>query len=187
METNPRIAWRIAYHQIYSSEELEKIRSFPSDYWRRGEIDREDVEAEIRKVSVQPYSQRENPACYEQLYSYVEAANDAIWKFELDGFHPAEPLQYLRYSSGDHYDWHIDHDSQSSTRKLTCILQLSNYEDYDGGDLQFFPEVSHVSTALLGQVGTLIIFPVYVPHRITEIISGQREALVGWIHGPPFR
>jgi PKHD-type hydroxylase len=35
--------------------------------------------------------------------------------------------------------------------------------------------------------GTVIAFPSFIPHRVTELTSGVRKSLVGWIEGPKFR
>ena len=187
MKTNPRIAWRIAYHHVFSTEEVDEIRQLQHNSWDQGTVEDEQVKEGIRMVSVQPYLGDMNRAWVKKLYDCVKAANTAIWNFDIVGFHQKEPLQFLRYTEHGHYEWHIDHDSQSATRKLTFILQLSSWEEYQGGALQFFPNIRHVSEDVLGNKGTLIVFPVYVPHRVQPMVSGVREALVGWIHGPSFR
>jgi len=187
MKANPRIAWRIAYHQVFSTEEVEEIRLLQGKYWDKGTVEGEKIEEDMRMVSVQPYLGDMNQAWVQKLYDCVQAANTAIWNFDIAGFHQKEPLQFLQYTQHGHYEWHIDHDSQSPTRKLTFILQLSSWKDYRGGGLQFFPKITHVSEATLGKVGTLIVFPVYVPHQVQPMVFGVREALVGWIHGPSFR
>ena len=35
----------------------------------------------------------------------------------------------------------------------------------------------------LRQKGTVIVFPSFLQHRVTEITEGQRHALVGWREG----
>jgi PKHD-type hydroxylase len=35
--------------------------------------------------------------------------------------------------------------------------------------------------------GTVIVFPSFMMHRVTEITEGQRNSIVGWISGPPYR
>ena len=64
-------------------------------------------------------------------------------------------------------------------------IQLSDSNDYKGGDLQFIHTEEHKSK--IRQKGDIIIFPSYVWHRVTPITEGKRHALVGWIHGPAFK
>ena len=79
-------------------------------------------------------------------------------------------------------------------RKLSFTVQLSAPEDYVGGTL----ELAMYSQAYGGsqfssyvdqtrQRGALIAFPSFHLHRVTEVARGTRYALVGWLHGPPFR
>ena len=38
-----------------------------------------------------------------------------------------------------------------------------------------------------GPVGTLVLFPSYLLHRVNMVTAGTRWALVGWAHGGSFR
>ena len=35
-------------------------------------------------------------------------------------------------------------------------------------------------------IGTMILFPSYVLHRVSEVTKGTRYSLVGWAHGNSF-
>ena len=182
---NPNTARRIAYHKVFEHTEVRDFLDSDSNDWSLGTIDDNVYEAQIRSVNSKPVVL--DGLFYEKLHAYVWAANQALWKFELTGLHPHDPPQLLRYERGDHYDWHLDHDGQSSSRKLTCIVQLSDADSYEGGDICIFPSLTSSSPADWRACGTLIIFPVYVPHCVAKIESGTRHALVFWIHGPEFR
>ena len=61
-----------------------------------------------------------------------------MWNFKINTF--CEDLQYAEYYSENRgqYDWHLDiGEMSSSTRKLSISIQLSDPEDYEGGELQF--------------------------------------------------
>jgi PKHD-type hydroxylase len=182
---NQNIARRAAYHRVFDREETALLLSKSNSKWRIGSVDHNVHDDSLRSAGVQATDI--HPRLWKKLYTYVYAANQTFWKFDLDGLQDDDPPQLLQYSKGDHYDWHIDHDSQSSTRKLTCIVQLSDAESYTGGDICFFPTLVNSSSKDWRSCGSLIVFPVYVPHRVTRIKSGVRHALVFWIHGPSFR
>jgi PKHD-type hydroxylase len=131
--------------------------------------------------------------------SYVNPGKDSHWvfdklgkilldlngnyKFELSGF--SEGLQVAEYSAPDgHYSWHNDIGTGLfSTRKLSMTVQLSDVGDYEGGDLQFAD-----STALAPkEIGSLIVFPSYLAHRVKPVTSGMRKSMVSWISGPAFK
>jgi PKHD-type hydroxylase len=100
-------------------------------------------------------------------------------------------LQYTEYhgSNKGHYDWHEDDGFAScldkkSVRKMSLSLQLSNPEEYEGGNF----EASGIDiTQDIKKRGTLIIFPSWVPHRVTPVTKGTRKTLVAWFSGPSWR
>lgn len=114
----------------------------------------------------------------------IQRVNDETYKMELAGF--TEPLQLAEYGGGGHYDWHLDLGSQGfSVRKLSFIVQLSEAEAYEGGQVEVLAARS--PQALPKGLGTMIVFPAYVLHRVNPVTKGARRSLVGWIGGPPFR
>ena len=70
-----------------------------------------------------------------------------------------------------------------SSRKLSFSLQLSNENDYEGGELQFLTD-ENISYYAPKKRGTLVIFDSRSRHRVTKVRSGVRRSLVGWVNGP---
>lgn len=95
-----------------------------------------------------------------------------------------------RYSVGGHYIFHHDIDWKKPTtqRKLSVVVQLTDPEEYEGGELEF-EEVNHdeKTKQLIRQKGTVIVFPSYMRHRVTPVTKGERKSLVTWIEGPAWR
>lgn len=121
-----------------------------------------------------------------RLAEAVERANDEAYGFDLLGF--AEPIQYTEYKAPSvGYDWHVDLTPAPTElqRKLSITLQLSEAEDYEGGDLEFRDGTAAV-TAPRGR-GLLVAFPSFQQHRVTPVTRGLRRSLVIWIGGPSFR
>ena len=103
--------------------------------------------------------------------------------FDIRGF--GDALQVARYTEGDYYDWHMDiGKGNSSTRKISISIQLSDPADYEGGDLEFFGMADFQPPRGLG---TAIAFPTFLAHRVKPVTRGVRLSLVTWIAGPPFR
>ncbi len=69
-------------------------------------------------------------------------------------------------------------------RKLSICIQLSNPDDYTGGEFEF--KTLENPTGYKTQ-GSILVFPSYNEHQITEITSGTRYSLVGWMEGPRWR
>lgn len=118
---------------------------------------------------------------FSKLQAVTMAANQQ-YRFHLSGFH--EPLQIAEYESGGHYDWHLDIGADvTSGRKLSISVQLSDDDSYEGGDLEFLNiNVQKPPRS----VGSITVFPAYLPHRVKPVTRGIRRSLVAWIHGNPF-
>lgn len=115
---------------------------------------------------------------------YTNIANRAVFGLDVD-FVPA--LQFGEYSEGCLYDWHHDIDWTADSmydRKLSFVLQLTDPSEYEGGVLEF----KSVQTPYqFSTQGSIIVFPSYLEHRVTEISKGIRHSLVCWAEGPRWR
>jgi PKHD-type hydroxylase len=128
----------------------------------------------------------------DKLTAVVRRAN-RIYDFDLIGF--TEDLQFTEYEgAGAHYTWHQDGlDGELAGRKLSLVVQLSDPDDYEGGDLELFAMdgVEDEDTAdwrtTARQRGSVVAFPSFEYHRVTPLVSGTRRSLVSWVGGPAFR
>jgi PKHD-type hydroxylase len=69
--------------------------------------------------------------------------------------------------------------------KLTAIINVSN-EKYEGGNFELFTNgPNHIKS--LDHLGSVIIFPSYMQHRVTPVTKGTRKTVSIWFKGPLFR
>ncbi|MEM7222134.1 MAG: 2OG-Fe(II) oxygenase [Pseudomonadota bacterium] len=117
---------------------------------------------------------------YQRLFAIARDANSQNWRFELSG---SERLQFARYGSDQHYNWHMDLASRgpNSFRKLSITVQLSDPADYEGGNLEF--KLDEGTTTTSRDRGVVTLFPSYVLHRVTPVTAGVRCSLVHWLRG----
>lgn len=122
---------------------------------------------------------------HNKLGEMVNVANKELWGFDISGMH--EQIQYAEYlDDGGHYEWHMDTGpDQFSRRKISITVQLSDPSEYEGGDLQLKINSGHDATPK--GLGTVVIFPSYLLHRVTPVTKGLRKSLVLWITGPAFK
>ena len=136
---------------------------------------------------------------YDLIWPYMTTANqEAGWHYDIKS---AETMQITRYKKGGHYDFHYDgcgdHLSTYSepgnvfmdghVRKLSMTLLLN--DNYEGGEFLFTSyakEKCKISTPEFNDVGSIIVFPSYIEHRVTPVTKGIRYSLVTWFLGPPF-
>jgi PKHD-type hydroxylase len=132
------------------------------------------------------YPEAGHEAVFETLAALVERINQESFGFDLLGF--AEPVQYTVYEAPSvGYDWHCDmRDAPTEVqRKLSLTVQLTDEEDYEGGDLEI-REGDGVVVAPRGR-GSVAAFPSWALHRVTPVTRGVRRCLVAWVGGPRFR
>jgi len=136
----------------------------------------------------QPPKQRE---LANYIHKFLVDLNDKHFKFKLKGipsFDAPSRFEYLA-TEGGKFDEHIDiGPDELSTRKLSYSIQLSNSDEYEGGDLVFWPDDNNTTemSKMMRQRGTIIVFPSYKVHAITPVTKGIRNCIVGWMHGDAF-
>jgi PKHD-type hydroxylase len=117
---------------------------------------------------------------FERIGSVVGRANQASYRFQLDG---QMSMDVLEYDPAGYFDWHVDIGAGVySTRKLSIVTFLTRPEDYEGGNLCFMDQ----GEPLRLPQGTMAIFPSYLLHKVEPVTRGTRHTLVCWAHGPAF-
>lgn len=121
----------------------------------------------------------------DKIINQVTEANNTIWNFDLKSI--IDSIQYTEYDgNGGHYDWHMDIGPGTiSHRKISIVIQLSDPDEYIGGDLQLMTGTQHV-TVPRGK-GNVVIFPSFLLHRVVPLTGGNRKSLVLWVGGDHYR
>ena len=127
---------------------------------------------------VQPGS--DNMELYDKMLALTLAANQRF-RFEVEMF---EALQLARYEIGMYYDWHIDlGPGVTGNRKLSISVQLSDPDSYEGGDLMLENGEGIENFVASRDIGSVIVFPSFMKHRVTPVTKGVRHSLVAWASG----
>ncbi len=177
----------VYYQGLFLPHEVNKIL----DLWNDNETIKATISGEntyddeLRQSSVMFIeNDKTNEWLYNKLAGLTVNCNNERYWFDILGFH--HELQLTKYTEGDFFDWHLDFGAgEISARKLSVTMQLSDPDDYEGGDLQFMINQKIVNAPR--EKGTIIIFPSFINHRVTPIIKGVRQSIVGWVSGPPYR
>ena len=143
------------------------------------------------------------------LWYYIDKVNRENFCYDLTEIDGGS-IQYTQYGEGQFYDWHIDagidlmykpqllagsgvnlaQDQVSLNgefvRKLSFSLQLSDPDEYTGGEVQFMDNARETYFAPKTK-GALILFDSRTPHRVRKVRSGMRKSLVGWVVGPRWK
>lgn len=179
----------------------EKKEALIGNYSKKDKITKFDLK-EIHKKRNSQVTWLNDQWIYNEIIPFIHKANEnAGWNFQFDW---AESCQFTRYKLNQFYDWHVDSyndpyytptdlNFHGKTRKLSVTCQLSEPEDYKGGELEFHyinedptkKEILKFNKPI--PKGSIIVFPSFVPHRVTPITKGKRYSLVIWNLGYPFK
>lgn len=129
-----------------------------------------------------PYGTEEHSAISHVINPYVFMANRESFGFQLNGINE---FQLAEYSKGHFYKPHMDCIllGLASQRKLSVTVQLSNAEDYEGGDFMFSKDIGTPDQELMKERGRIVVFPSFIYHEVKPITKGKRYSLVGWYEG----
>ncbi len=171
----------------FTSAEIDKIVEDAKEYpFVKALVVDEDNTDKFRKSNIKwlPFDSKWEWVI-DRIMTHVIEANNTIWKFDLNSI--IDNIQYTEYEgNGGHYDWHLDiGPGKISHRKISITIQLSDPEEYVGGDLQIMTG-SEYTTVPRGK-GTVVIFPSFLLHRVVPLTSGNRKSLVLWVGGDHYK
>jgi PKHD-type hydroxylase len=122
---------------------------------------------------------------YATLTDAIKKVNNEYFQFDLTHL---TALQFTVYDgkNNSNYQKHMDLGRPFPNRKLSFSIQLSDNNEYTGGDLRFHyiktqPEIAPRTR------GKIIFFPTWTVHDVTPVTQGIRHSLVGWVNGPNFK
>ena len=110
--------------------------------------------------------------------------NNKYFNFDIFGLN--EGFQFTNYKApSGKYGKHVDKSYNFPVRKLSISIQLTNPEEYEGGELFLYDGDDGV--IMEKSQGSLIIFPSYVLHEVTPVTKGESNSLVTWVTGNQFK
>ncbi|MEZ0370245.1 MAG: 2OG-Fe(II) oxygenase [Candidatus Sericytochromatia bacterium] len=181
---NDNLGLPISRRRVFSPEECRQILAMPFPPGAPGRIhnpENDNIDESVRKTT--SYQVEPIPAnrwIWERIGPLFLDMNQRYFQFRLAKL---SAFQVLEYGPGGFYDWHMDiGPDRHSCRKLSAVIFLSPREDYEGGRLLFSPGEGRIGQDL----GSAVIFPSYIVHRVEPVTRGQRFTLVCWALGDAF-
>jgi PKHD-type hydroxylase len=146
---------------------------------------------ETRKSRIS-FIQKNNPlfeGVFDELWKMAIQANSDFFNFHITKL---DYMQFAEYDSSYNGNYKRHHDvfwmnnDPKYHRKLSCVIQLTDPNDYDGGDLEIFSDSKIDATEIRTQ-GTVIFFPSFMEHQANPVTRGIRYSLTSWFDGPKWR
>lgn len=176
------------FEDSFSADEYRMLENLlENERFQEGKLGGEKNNLEEYRSSKIKWLSNQNPDyhwIYKKLLGMAMEANKELWHFKVTDI--LDNIQYTVYEgNGGHYDWHMDLGSAAySKRKISITVQLSEPEEYEGGDLEFM--IGRDIKKAPRKKGTTIVFPSFFLHRVSPVTKGVRKSLVLWISGHPF-
>jgi PKHD-type hydroxylase len=137
------------------------------------------VNVNVRRASnyVFPDSSPETDWIRERMDIASRQINSEWYEFNLSTTAP-DRIVFVHYPLGGFFGPHVDNlgNPELLYKKLTCIIQLSKPDSYEGGNLR----IAHESEPAARDQGAMICFPTYVRHLVEPVTSGERFVLINW-------
>lgn len=182
----PWVWWEGAF----TDQELDWLQQQAVNANNRAQVGGNPQNDELSKIRRSKVSWLENNPdnewVFRKLAHVISSLNSQFYRFDITGF--GEPLQLTNYDQSEQgmYGWHQDYGGgRTISRKLSLVLQLTDPNQYEGGNLQVL--TTGTPQTVRKQRGLIAAFPSYVLHQVTPVTQGNRQSLVAWISGPAFK
>ena len=184
------VSW---WTEVFSPEECEDLKTLLLELPRtiKGCTTGNKIDTKWRnsKVAHLPYTD-EYQWIYDRMMVAGSKINQESYRYKLTGTH--DEINFIVYNKGEHFNcWHLDKHPggycPGLSRKLNCIVQLSDPDTYEGGEFQVWngDNDEPIITAPKDQ-GFMLACSTFTWHRATPVTKGQRCTLVLHLSGPPF-
>ena len=175
--------------ELFSSVECERIVAIAHSGMFRDAVLIGSMQSDKVRLAQTSWLDEEGAAdwIFHRLLEAFAKSNRDHFDFKLDEF--AERMQVAWYGAeaGAFFDWHSDVGTSSvaSRRKLTMVVQLSDAKSYQGGQLETNAD-GHIRAASRC-IGSALVIPSFMLHRVRPVSHGHRYSLTLWSHGPAFQ
>lgn len=128
---------------------------------------------------------------FDDLWLMAIEANQKFFNVHITDLPYIQIAKYEDTNLGE-YKTHTDVfwlNKEERHRKISCSIQLTNENNYDGGDFEFteLPDSDYPKAEDVRAQGTVLFFPSFITHRVTPVTRGTRYSLVAWFEGPKWR
>ena len=140
------------------------------------------------------------------LYQYIAQANEHLFQYDITGLYFNE-LCHISMNEGSEYQWHSDSNDTNYlafepphsrsylnypkteyVRKLSFVLQLSDGDDYEGGDVKLRLNTPNENVIHMNRDrGVMAVFDSRTRQCVEPVTKGTRKAVVGWAIGPRWK
>lgn len=183
------------YRSYFTKEECEKIirdaSQLPKEAAKVGGGTICGTNPKVRKSRVS-FLQANDPRftyIFDALWKTATEANNEFFNIHISKLDAIQFAEYDASYEGEYREHHdvfwINHDPFHH-RKLSCVVQLSDPNEYEGGFLELTETTNPLFKECQDQ-GSIVFFPSMLRHRAHKVTKGVRYSLAAWFEGPKWR
>jgi PKHD-type hydroxylase len=126
---------------------------------------------------------------FDDLWKLAMRCNHDFFNFHVTNLSYIQLAEYDEAYQGE-YKMHQDVfwiNNDQYHRKLTCVVQLTDPSEYEGGDFQMFGLTHPPAAEQLAEMknlGSAILIPSFINHAAAPVTKGRRYSLAIWFEGP---
>ena len=189
----------VCYDKFFTSEECDNIITLAKDIEeldaKIGTTNNFGEASEVRRSVVKWIDRIKHGDNFEWLFQKMNEITAKVNNqyFDIDyRYDGCVAFQYTIYHGHNEgwYDQHMDHfmpGSWPDARKISFTVQLTDPEEYEGGELSFRDTGGDQPPEFMKNKGSVCFFPSIQYHGVSPVTSGTRTSLVGWYRGPQWR
>lgn len=179
------IIWRNAFSPEECNNIIERGIDLPEIMANQG-LNGENPDRDYRRSKVKWMYQNIYNDVFEKMWKLTLQVNEEFFGFHIDMLRFMQLAEYNSEYKGEYKKHHdVFWMSKPKHRKLTCVLQLTDRSQYEGGE--FMMEVQEEHPQDYSDQGTVIWLPSFTPHWVNPVTKGKRNSVVCWFEGPHWK
>ena len=127
---------------------------------------------------------------FDELWKTAIQANRDFFNIHVTKLDFVQLAEYDSAYQGEYKEHHdvfwLNNDPMYH-RKLSAIIQLTDPNEYEGGDFELVDTSNYPPAEDIRQQGTVIFFPSFFRHKANPVIRGVRHSIAAWFEGPKWR
>lgn len=178
--------------ESYCDRLVEVALSRPAQDAKIGTNDGIQTDNSFRRSNIRFFNRGDDELDYvfDELWRLAIRANQDWFDVHISKLDYFQIAEYDSAYAGEyktHHDIFYMNGDPYYHRKLSCVIQLSDPNTYEGGDLTFEHVAAYPDAEEMRQKGTAIFFPSFVRHAALPVTAGKRYSLAAWFDGPKWR
>ena len=168
------------FHKFLSDEEIQKIFDYVKDLPKEdakigGNIKEENKKLFTPRHHIKDFNLGNVPRTRIANLKWIELNSETNWIYK-------KIISKIHEVNQENFDLILKF---VDIRKLSFTIQLTNEEEYEGGELIFYKNGEEKVAPKTK--GTIIFFESDIFHEVKPIKKGTRHSLVSWVQGPNLR